>query len=68
MCIFAASIDQMKRYIENPCTGYCTGLGPVPVPISPCSHYSKCSAFNLKLSLIYVQYIKQTIDAFSVGW
>ncbi|KAK4023276.1 hypothetical protein OUZ56_008694 [Daphnia magna] len=41
MCIFAASIDQMKRYIENPCTGYCTGpIGPDPVPISPCSHYS----------------------------
>ncbi|XP_057365004.1 uncharacterized protein LOC130685692 isoform X1 [Daphnia carinata] len=37
MCIFAASIDQMKRYSENPCTGYCA---KVDEPISPCSHYS----------------------------
>jgi hypothetical protein len=50
MCIFAASIDEMKRYSSNPCTGYFT----IPAdtqppdckvnatfPIPPCSYYSK---------------------------
>ncbi|KAI9555800.1 hypothetical protein GHT06_018316 [Daphnia sinensis] len=45
MCIFAASIDQMNRYIEKPCPaspGFCTESSESnPAPsISPCSHYS----------------------------
>nr|CAH0107822.1 unnamed protein product [Daphnia galeata] len=48
MCIFAASIDEMKRYSSNPCTGYFTvppGTNCNPPNnntfiIPPCSHYS----------------------------
>lgn len=51
MCIFAASIDQMKRYIDNPCTGYVTIppniVPPINVPIAPCSYYSKCGLFAI---------------------
>ncbi|XP_046464641.1 uncharacterized protein LOC124210546 isoform X2 [Daphnia pulex] len=49
MCIFAASIDEMKRYSGNPCTGNFTIPANTPqqnctigatYPIPPCSYYS----------------------------
>ncbi|EFX90367.1 hypothetical protein DAPPUDRAFT_299847 [Daphnia pulex] len=47
MCIFAASIDEMKRYSSNPCTGNFTIPADIvkcqagdTFPIPPCSYYS----------------------------
>jgi hypothetical protein len=55
MSVFAASIDEMKRY-NNPCTGNFIVPnghydGNTGLPIPPCSYYSKFFTFCLKITL-----------------
>ena len=50
MCVFAASIVEMKQYSSNPCTGYVIVppghyMGDYEFPIPPCSYYSKLKMF-----------------------